>query len=134
MSYSEKSRGPHGELMGVSFDGFDAEREEITLRFVVPESFCTPRGTVQGGLVGGFLDEVMGRAHLAATDQAEAPLNLEMSMTLIRPVKPGPLVGRGRVVRRGSKVTFMEGELFDEDGNLLARGTSTALPMPNPFR
>ncbi|MBA4764097.1 MAG: PaaI family thioesterase [Erythrobacter sp.] len=118
--------------MGVAFDSFDEEREEITLRFHAPESFITPRGSVQGGLVAGFLDEVMGWAHVWATKHEEAPLNLEISMTLLRPVKAGPLVGKGRVVRRGRRVTFLEGELFDGEGNLLARSSSTAIPTPRP--
>ncbi len=122
----------HADLMGVEFDSFDREREEITLRFHAPASFITPRGSVQGGLVAGFLDEVMGWAHVWATDQAEAPLNLEISMSLLKPVLAGPLVGKGRVVRRGRKVIFLEGELFDEAGNLLARSTSTAIPTPRP--
>ncbi len=123
---------PHAELMGVAFDGFDRAREEITLRFRAPDSFITPRGSVQGGLVAGFLDEAMGWAHVWATDHAEAPLNLEISMSLLKPVPAGPLVGKGRVVRRGRKVIFLEGELFDEAGSLLARATSTAVPTPRP--
>ena len=124
----------HAELMGVAFDGFDRAREEITLRFHAPDSFITPRGSVQGGLVAGFLDEAMGWAHVWATDQAEAPLNLEISMSLLSPVPAGPLVGKGRVVRRGRKVIFLEGELFDERGTLLARATSTAIPTPRPVK
>ena len=123
---------PHADLMGVEFDSFDAEREEITLRFNAPGSFITPRGSVQGGLVAGFLDEVMGWAHVWATDHAEAPLNLDISMTLLRPVPAGPLVGKGRVIKRGRRVTYLEGELFDEAGSLLARSTSTAIPTPKP--
>lgn len=122
----------HADLMGVAFESFDAEREEITLRFIAPDSFITPRGSVQGGLVAGFLDEVMGWAHVWATDHAEAPLNLEISLTLLRPVMAGSLVGKGRVIRRGRRVIFLEGELFDELGNLLARSTSTAIPTPRP--
>ena len=122
----------HADLMGVEFGSFDAEREEITLRFTAPDSFITPRGTVQGGLVAGFLDEVMGWAHVWATDHVEAPLNLDITMTLIRPVMAGPLVGRGRVIKRGRRVIYLEGELFDDAGNLLARSTSTAIPTPRP--
>ena len=122
----------HADLMGVEFDSFDAEREEITLRFTAPDSFITPRGTVQGGLVAGFLDEVMGWAHVWATDHVEAPLNLDITMTLIRPVMAGPLVGKGRVIKRGRRVIYLEGELFDDAGNLLARSTSTAIPTPRP--
>ena len=122
----------HAELMGVEFDNFDAEREEITLRFTAPASFVTPRGSVQGGLVAGFLDEVMGWAHVWATGHAEAPLNLDIAMTLLRPVMAGPLVGKGRVIKRGKRVIFLEGELFDGEGTLLARSTSTAIPTPRP--
>ena len=122
----------HADLMGVEFESFDKEREEITLRFNAPDSFITPRGSVQGGLVAGFLDEVMGWAHVWATNQAEAPLNLEISMSLLKPVLAGPLIGKGRVVRRGRKVIFLEGELLDMDGKLLARSTSTAIPTPRP--
>ncbi|MCA0904061.1 PaaI family thioesterase [Qipengyuania aquimaris] len=118
--------------MGVEFDSFDAEREEITLRFTAPDSFITPRGTVQGGLVAGFLDEAMGWAHVWATDHVEAPLNLDITMTLIRPVMAGPLIGKGRVIKRGRRVIYLEGELFDDAGNLLARSTSTAIPTPRP--
>lgn len=122
----------HADLMGVAFVSFDREREEITLAFEAPASFVTPRGSVQGGLVAGFLDEVMGWAHVWATDHAEAPLNLEISMNLLKPVPAGALVGKGRVVRRGRRVIFLEGELFDPAGNLLARATSTAIPTPRP--
>jgi uncharacterized protein (TIGR00369 family) len=133
MSATEHALGAaHAKLMGVEFDNWDREREEITLRFHAPESFITPRGSVQGGLVAGFLDEVMGWAHVWATDQTEAPLNLEISMSLLKPVPAGPLAGRGRVVRRGRKVIFLESELFDAAGTLLARATSTAIPTPRP--
>lgn len=122
----------HADLIGAEFDHFDAEREEITLRFNAPASFITPRGSVQGGLIAGFLDEVMGWAHVWATDHVEAPLNLEINMTLLRPVPAGPLVGKGRVIRRGRRVIFLEGELFGADGTMLARSTSTAIPTPRP--
>lgn len=118
--------------MGVKFESFDKEREEITLRFTAPDVFITPRGSVQGGLVAGFLDEVMGWAHVWATDRKEAPLNLEISMSILKPVLAGPLVGKGRVIRRGRKAIFLEGELFDLDGQTLARATSTAIPTPRP--
>ncbi|HCH93534.1 hotdog fold thioesterase [Erythrobacter citreus] len=123
---------PHAKLLGVKFDHFDKDREEITLRFHAPDSFITPRGSVQGGLVAGFLDEVMGWAHVWATDHEEAPLNLDISMSLLKPVMAGPVIGKGRVIRRGRKVIFLEGELFDEAGKLLARATSTAIPTPRP--
>lgn len=125
--------GAQADLMGAEFVDFDPASETITMRFVAPASFITYRGGVQGGLVAGFLDEVMGRAHVQATDGAEAPLNLEIAMTLMKLIPAGPLMGKGRVIRRGRRVIFLEGELWDESWTVqYARATSTAIPTPLP--
>ncbi|MCZ8325889.1 MAG: PaaI family thioesterase [Sphingomonadaceae bacterium] len=127
--------GAHVALMGAEFIDFDPASETITMRFVAPASFITQRGGVQGGLVAGFLDEAMGWAHVQATGGTEAPLNLEIAMSLLKLIPPGPLMGKGRVIRRGRKAIFLEGELWDESWTTLyARATSTAIPTPVPGR
>lgn len=127
--------GAHVDLMGAEFVDFDPASETITMRFFAPDSFITGRGGVQGGLVAGFLDEAMGWAHVQATDGTEAPLNLEIAMTLLKLIPPGPLMGKGRVIRRGRRAIFLEGELWDESwSTLYARATSTAIPTPVPGR
>jgi acyl-coenzyme A thioesterase PaaI-like protein len=121
------------ELMGAEVIDFDPVSETMTMRFVAPACFITGRGGVQGGLVAGFLDEVMGRAHVFATGHTEAPLNLDITMSLFKLIPPGPLLGKGRVLRRGKRVIFLEAELFDPTGiTLYARATSTAIPTPVP--
>ncbi len=127
------NRGAHVELMGAEFVDFDPASETITMRFCAPASFITGRGGVQGGLVAGFLDEAMGWAHVQATGGTEAPLNLEIAMTLLKLIPAGPLMGKGRVIRRGRRAVFLEGELWSEDWKTLyARATSTAIPTPVP--
>lgn len=133
--YAER-RSPSSELMGSEFVSFDAEKGELTTRFTPPPSFASPRGAVQGGLIAGFLDEVMGGALLAVTDESEhgqrLPLNLDMSLTFMRIVPLETITAKGRVIKHGARVAFLEGELFDEAGNMLARATSTAIPTPVP--
>ncbi len=132
----EGQRSPSAVLMGSEFVSFDKENSELTTRFVPPPSFASPRGAVQGGLIAGFLDEVMGGALLASTDGSEygqkLPLNLDMKLSFMRMVPLGPIIAKGRVVKAGRRVAFLEGELFDEDGKLLARATSTAIPTDVP--
>ena len=123
---------PHSALLGSEFVSFDEATQTATMRFTVKREMTTWRGGVQGGLVAGYLDDVMGYAYVAATGGAQAPLNLELSMSLIRLIPEGPLVGKGRVVKAGRRVVFLEGELLAEDGTLMARATSTALPTPRP--
>ncbi|MFN5777860.1 MAG: PaaI family thioesterase, partial [Novosphingobium sp.] len=101
------------DLMGSEIIDFDPVSETVTMRFVAPDCFITGRGGVQGGLVAGFLDEAMGWAHVQATGGTEAPLNLEIAMSLLKLIPAGPLMGTGRVIRRGRKAIFLEGELWD---------------------
>ncbi|MHA6334091.1 PaaI family thioesterase [Qipengyuania sp. CAU 1752] len=128
----ETQRSPSSRLMGSQFVSFDADAGEITMHYTPPAEFASPRGAVQGGLIAGFLDEVMGSALLAVTDDASLPLNLDMKLTFLRMVPLETITAKGRVVKHGRRVAFLEGELYDQSGNMLARATSTALPTPVP--
>lgn len=128
----DAGQSPHTALLGSEFVSFDQATQTATMRFNVKREMTTWRGGVQGGLVAGYLDDVMGYAYVAATGGVMAPLNLEISMSLIRLIPEGPLIGKGRVVRAGQRVIFLEGELLAEDGTLHARATSTAIPTPRP--
>jgi uncharacterized protein (TIGR00369 family) len=124
---------PHSVLLGMLSADWDAEAQVATMRFKVRREVTTWRGGVQGGLVAGFLDDVMGYAYIGHTDGAAAPLNLEISMSLLRLIPEGAVVtAKGRVVKGGRRVIFLEAELLDEDGGLYARATSTAIPTPRP--
>lgn len=123
---------PHSALLGSELVSFDEASQTATMRFTVRREMTTWRGGVQGGLVAGYLDEVMGYAFVAATGGEQAPLNLDLNMTLLRLIPEGPLIGKGQVVKAGRRVVFLEGELLSEDGTLMARATSTALPTARP--
>lgn len=133
----EGQHSPSAQLMGSEFVSFEADKAELTTRFTPPPSFASPRGAVQGGLIAGFLDEVMGGALLASTHDSEhgirLPLNLDMNLTFVSMVPLAPIIAKGRVVKAGKRVAFLEGELFEEaSGKLLARATTTAIPTPVP--
>ena len=124
---------PHSNLLGSRFLGFDEETAPATMQFTVAKEMTTWRGGVQGGLVAGYLDDVMGYAFVAMSDGEQAPLNLEISMQLLGLLPEGAtIIGKGRVVRAGRRVVFLEGELLSEEGQVLARATSTAIPTMRP--
>ena len=77
----EGQRSPSAELMGSEFVSFDEERGELTTRFTPPPSFASPRGAVQGGLIAGFLDEVMGGALLAVTQAKFGEEGIRLPLT-----------------------------------------------------
>ncbi|MXO84275.1 hotdog fold thioesterase [Altererythrobacter aestiaquae] len=118
--------------MGAEFVSFDKDTNTVTINFTAPEVFITPRGSVQGGLVAGFLDETMGWAHTYSTNGEYSPLMLDVNFSLLRPVRQGPLVAKGTVIKAGKRIVFLSAELMEPDGTILARGTSTCIPTPNP--
>ena len=51
---------------------------------------------------------------------------LDLHVSFLRPARPGRFVGKARVVSLGRTIAFLEGELFDADGELVAKSTATA--------
>ena len=117
---------PAAETLGWELIREDPEAGTVEIAFHPGEAFLNPHGTVQGGFVAAMLDDTMGPALVSKTDGACVPSSIDLNVTFIRAVKPGRVIGKGRVVSQGRTIAFLEGELFDEAGNLLARATSSA--------
>ena len=117
---------PAAETLGWELISEDPAAGTIEIAFHPGRAFLNPHGTVQGGFVAAMLDDTMGPALVSMTDGACIPSSLDMNVSFLRPVKPGRVIGRGRVVKLGKSLAFLEAELFDEAGELLARATSTA--------
>jgi len=53
-----------------------------------------------------------------------------MSARFLRPVRPGRIVGRGRVVHRDGDLAVLEAELLDPKQETIATATATARVIP----
>lgn len=102
----------------------------IEIEFHPNDHMVNTRGTIQGGFVAAMLDDTMGPALVTASKDKEAPITLDMNVTFVCPVFPGKVIGKGRVVSRTKTTAFLEAELFNLDGELLAHSTSTARIVP----
>jgi acyl-coenzyme A thioesterase PaaI-like protein len=49
-----------------------------------------------------------------------------MTVNFMRPVRPGRIVGKGRVVHREGDLVFREASLIDADHQVIATATATA--------
>ena len=117
---------PAAETLGWELITEDPDAGTIEIAFHPGEAFLNPQGSIQGGFVAAMLDDTMGPALVSKTDGACVPLSLDMNVTFIRLVRPGRVIGKGRVVSQGKTIAFLEAELFSEEGQLLARATSSA--------
>lgn len=117
---------PAVELLGYRLLDADAERGEARAQFVARPEFLNLMGNVQGGLLAAMLDAVASTALLAQLPSDHLAPTLELKASFVRPAPAGPLVGHGRVVHRGRTIAFLEADLTDQDGTLLATATATA--------
>ena len=94
------------------------------------ELLCNPMGQIQGGFLCAMLDECMSVACMVASGMTSVAPTLEMKTSFLRPAMPGALKGVGRVIKWGKTVAFTEGELYDDQGRMVAKATGTAIPTP----
>lgn len=117
---------PAAVLLGFELINIDPQAGTIEVAFNATEQFLNPAGTIQGGLLAAMLDDTLGPALVATLSHGEWAPTTDLHVQFLSPARPGRILGRGRVVRRGGQVAFMTGDLSDEDGNLLATATATA--------
>lgn len=114
---------PYGEHLGMEI--LRAEGGEAEVRMRLESWLCNRRGVAHGGALASLLDTALGGAVISSMRQEEWCGTLQLSLQFHDPARVGPLVGRGRVVRRGRRVAFAEGEVVDGDGKVVARGHGT---------
>lgn len=129
----KKSRA--SRTLGMQFISADPEAQTAEVYFDASEEFMNPIGSIQGGFVGAMLDDVMAVVLSTTVGAGFGFPTLEMKVSFIGAAMPGKILGFGRIVHRGRSTAFIEAELKDEDGKLLATSscTSRIIPMkPRP--
>jgi uncharacterized protein (TIGR00369 family) len=117
---------PSAVLLGWELLSIDPDAGTIEVAFAATKQFLNPAGVIQGGFVAAMLDDTMGPALVATLGPGQFAPTSDLHVQFLRPVKPGRLIGRGRVVRRGRDVAFLAGELADDSGEIVAVATATA--------
>jgi len=93
------------------------------------ESHYNPIGSVHGGFVATLLDSVCGCAVQSTLPAGVAYTSLDLSVSFLRGITSdtGRVTAQGRVTKPGSRAAFVEADVKDASGRLLATATSTCL-------
>jgi uncharacterized protein (TIGR00369 family) len=116
--------------LGLEFIDADIVNGTIELAFAATEDFTNPTGNVLGAFVAAMLYDTVGPALLATLEPEQFQSTLELNVNFLRPVRPGRLAGKGRVVHRDGDMAFLEASLLDSQGTLIATATATARVIP----
>lgn len=121
-----KQPSPASTFLGLELLEVDTEALRVRLAFNAEDRVCNKWGGIHGGMVAAMLDDLMAIALGLSLEWGQISPTLEMKASYIAAGRPGRLTGEGWTVKRGKSVAFIEAELKNADGDLIATGSSTA--------
>jgi uncharacterized protein (TIGR00369 family) len=102
----------------------EVEEGRARLEFEATDEHLNPAGTVHGGVLATLVDTAMGTAVRSATDDGDVPATSQLTVTYLRPGKPGRLTVEARVRTRGEHLTVCEADV-EQDGRSLVHAVAT---------
>ena len=106
-----------------------ADPGEVVLEFRVTEPMVNGLGVAHGGALAAMLDALLGGAAATLEDEAGI-LSLGLYVDFLRKAPLGAvLTGTGRVVREGGTIVNVTGDIVDEEGKIVCRGTANIIKV-----
>lgn len=100
------------------------------LEIGVEQKHLQPFGLVHGGVLASLVDAAAFWAVYSLLEDGLGMTTVEIKLNYLAPVSRGRLVGRGKSIKLGRTLGLGEARVEDEQGRLLAHGTSTLMILP----
>jgi len=134
MSYLEKIKdqgrqaNPFFCLMGI--DVVSVGEGNAVLRMEVRPDMLNGVGWLQGGIFTALADEAMALALYSQLTPHEGIATISESTSFIRGVRDGVLIAEGRVIKKGRRVAFAEGDVtLDQKEKVILARTCAAFAV-----
>ncbi len=90
-----------------------------------PAAAINPFGTLQGGYLALFVDEMFSTAIGSVLEEGEWAVTAEVKLSFLRALRPGAIEGFASVVRRTRSLAFLEGRVLAPSGEPAVLASST---------
>lgn len=112
----------------IGFEIIHIEEDNVLLKLPYNEELLNLNGVLHGGVHATMLDWLFGMLIRVRTQKKCATLNLNMNY--LRTATTKDVYARGRIVQEGYRIITVEGEVFDEEENILSKGIATFKATP----
>lgn len=102
----------------------EADDGSARIRFEAREEHLNPAGTLHGGVLATLVDTAMGTAVRTATGDGDVPATSQLTVTYLRPGRPGAVEVTARVRTKGEHLTVCEADV-EQDGTAVAHAVAT---------
>jgi uncharacterized protein (TIGR00369 family) len=127
MQRGEAPPPPIGRLLGFVLKVIEPGR--VVFEMEADERHHNPMGTLHGGVYCDLADAAMGYAYGATLAEGEAFTTIELKINFLRAVRKATLTAEARVVKAGTSLGYVECDVKDQTGRLVARASSTCMKL-----
>ncbi len=101
------------------------------MEMTIADSHTNIYGTAHGGVIASLADSSCGTSVIQALAMNEAAVTFDLRIQFLAPVTENRLTAYGRVLHRTPRHVLAETEIYNESGELKARGSSIHSIVPN---
>lgn len=102
----------------------DVKEGEMTLSFIIRKDMTNPVGILHGGAASAIIDEVIGMT-VYTLGKEFVYVTVSLTVDFLDNAKEGETIyAKARVIRNGKTLVNVECQLVNEQGKILAKGTS----------
>jgi uncharacterized protein (TIGR00369 family) len=118
---------PVGRLIGFVLKSI--EPGHAIFEMEADERHHNPMGTLHGGIYCDLADAAMGFAYASTLAEGETFTTIELKINFLGAVRKATLTAEARVVKAGSTLGYVECEVKDQTGKLVAKAASTCMKL-----
>src|ERR1700726_1995668 len=123
----EQTPPPIARLLGIVLKAI--EPGHAVFEMEADEQHHNPMGTLHGGIYCDLADAAMGFAYAATLAEGETFTTIELKINFLGAVRKATLTAEARVVKAGSTLGYVECEVKDQTGKMVAKAASTCMKL-----
>ncbi len=127
MVHLEANGAPVARLIG--FDAKEIVDGHAVITLAAGRQHANPMGTLHGGSLCDIADAAMGMALASTIAPDKSFATIELKINFFHRVWEARLRAERRVVRRGNTIGYIECEIMDEGGRVIAKASSTCMAL-----
>jgi len=98
-----------------------------TIEMEVTGKYWNPMKTLHGGVYCDLADAAMGFSFLTTLNEDELFTTVDLRINYLKPVTAGRLIASSKIIKRGKRLGYIECEIVNEQGKLVAKASSTCI-------
>lgn len=121
---------PCADLLSREVLDADVDLGVVRVAFRARPEFLNRHGTVQGGMLSAMLDSATSLALYAVLPPEETAVTTHLNVSFLKPARGTRFIAHARLTSREGTKAHTEGELVDEQEQLIARARAILRIMP----